>query len=830
MSSEKGFPDFPDVKAKLQKPTKQSAFERQRAEAEAKRKREAAETAAVYADFVKSFDREDDDRGNTSTSGASGGSSSRGRLGFAGGGRGAAAAAVPPGHGASKRHFVSSTLKSGPGSLGPPPTNYAKKRSFNDFKSSGDRLSAVPSYEEPATVSKPTSVAQAFNASDDEDAGESRDRAEEKAIAKPTLRLTNMPPGTSPAVVKALVPDHLNVENVKILPPAGPGGSERKCTVAIVTLSQDTPANDMDIAVTTLQNRYLGYGYYLSLHRHLSSAVAASAALPSMSSSSTAGAHPFAAKPVERPAGRDRHSRHQHGFHRGFAPPSSYSPAGAGVSRSSLLHVPVRPPQDIRTIQLINKAIEGVLAHGPEFEALLMSRPQVQREERWAWIWDARSEGGIWYRWRLWQVVTGSELNQRKGKYVPIFDGSHAWKSPEKGLVFEYTTSLDEFVSDDEYNSSDDEDMDGEGNTADNNGPEAEKVFLNPLDKAKLVHLLARLPTSMSKLRKGDIARVAAFAITHASRGADEVVDMIVANIEKPLALTSANPRRNAQAAKPHQAASTGTEEGAANDGSDTSSASLVALYVVSDILSSSSTSGVRHAWRFRQLFETCLRERKIFERLGSMAEKLGWGRLRAEKWKRSVHLILNLWEGWCVFPAESQELFVKTFDLPSSLKAAEDCTSDEASNRNKWKTMEPLPVAKTEASVAAGGATEEPAEAEEHAATADDVDGEPLAEDDVMGEAIDEEDIEGEPIDEDDVVGEPIDEDDLGGEPMVQDRSREGEEKEGGMDGMGGIEGDKDSDRAPGFSGDKASVAARAQQRKRMRAMDMFADSDGSD
>ncbi|KAG5983555.1 hypothetical protein E4U55_007890 [Claviceps digitariae] len=829
MSSGKGFSDFPDVKAKLQKPTKQSAFERQRAEAEAKRKREAAETAAVYADFVKSFDREDDERGNASTSGAFGRPSSRGRPGFAGkSSTSSSAAAVPPGHGASKRHFVSSTLKSGPGSLGPAPTNYAKKRSFNDFKSSGDRLGATPSYEEPAAGSKPTSVAQAFNASDDEDAGEARDRAEEKATSKPTLRLTNMPPGTSPAVIKSLVPEHLNVENVKILPPAGPGGSERKCTVAIVTLSQDTPANDMDTAVTTLQNRYLGYGYYLSLHRHLSSAVAASAALPSVASSSTAGVHPFAAKPVERPTGRDKHSHRQHGFHRGFAPPSSYGAAGAGVSRSSLLHVPVRPPQDVRTIQLINKAIEGVLEHGPEFEALLMSRPEVQREERWAWIWDARSQGGIWYRWRLWQVVTGSELNQRKGKYVPLFDGSHAWKSPDKGLVFEYTTSLDEFVSDDEYNSSDDEDMDGEGNNADNNGPEAEKVFLNPLDKAKLVHLLARLPTTMTKLRKGDIARVAAFAITHASRGADEVVDMIVANIEKPLALTSANPTRNAQGAKPHQAAPTGTEEGAANDGSDTSSASLVALYVVSDILSSSSTSGVRHAWRFRQLFETCLRERKIFERLGSMAEKLGWGRLRAEKWKRSIHLVLNLWEGWCVFPAESQELFVKTFESPPSLNAVEDGATDEASSRNKWKTVEPLPLAKIEATAAEEA---EPEQEEDHAAMADDIDGEPLAEDDVMGEAIDEEDIEGEPIDEDDVAGEPIDDDELGGEPMDQDGEEADQGRgEGEGEGEGGRGTDKGPDKTSDISGDKASVAARAQQRKRMRAMDMFADSDGSD
>ena len=53
-------PDQLDVEFKLQKAgNKKSAFERSRAEAEAKRQREAQETAAIYDDFVKSFDRDD---------------------------------------------------------------------------------------------------------------------------------------------------------------------------------------------------------------------------------------------------------------------------------------------------------------------------------------------------------------------------------------------------------------------------------------------------------------------------------------------------------------------------------------------------------------------------------------------------------------------------------------------------------------------------------------------------------------------------------------------------------------------------------------------------
>lgn len=794
MPSEKDLSAFPDVQAKLQKPTKQSAFEKQKAEAEAKRQREAAETAAVYQDFLKSFDRDgDDDDGDDGRNDRQfgGQNAPRPRPGLGG---------PPSAPGASRRHFGTSGLKSGPGSLGPPPMSFGKKRSFQDFSRGGNR----DAHDDREASS--LSVPKAFNTSDDEDREATKDRAEEKAIAKPTLRLVNLPPGTSPAAVKALVSEHLTVENVKVQSPSGPSASERKSTVAIVTLSQETPGNEIEAAVSSLQNRYLGYGYYLSLHRHLSSAVTGSSALGSLASSNTASSLPFGAQRVEQPSEPDDR-RGQQGFHRGFAPPSSYNQAAGGVGRGGLFHVPVKAPSDIRIIQLINMVIEGVLEHGPEFEALLMSRPEVQREEKWAWIWDARSEGGVWYRWRLWEVITGAQNEKSRGKFVPLFDGSHAWKVPEKKLPFEYTTKLDEIVSDSDYNSSDDEDLDGEahgeGQTNDN-----EKAFLSPLEKAKLTHLLARLPTTLSKVRKGDIARVTTFAIMHASRGVEEVVDIIVSNVEKPFSLTAANPNRKQAVA----------EEAHSGEGTDASGARLVGLYVVSDILSSSSTSGVRHAWRFRQLFEAALRDRKLFERLGMMAEKLGWGRLRAEKWKRSVNLVLNLWEGWCVFPAESQELFAHGFEHPPSLKV--EVKAEDSQKKGKWKAVEaaestePLPGLKkqVEPGVRAGE---------------DDVEGEPIEEDDVAGEPIEEDDVAGEPIEEDDVAGEPIDEDDIEGEPMDEDMVAE--------DIAPHTSQPQDKDVAEkgnkGQAGHDGSETLKGGVRKpRMRAVDMFADSDESD
>ena len=59
MTQDSKINEFPDIGNKLTAPTKKFIFERQKAEAEAKRQREQEETAAVYEDFVKSFDDEE---------------------------------------------------------------------------------------------------------------------------------------------------------------------------------------------------------------------------------------------------------------------------------------------------------------------------------------------------------------------------------------------------------------------------------------------------------------------------------------------------------------------------------------------------------------------------------------------------------------------------------------------------------------------------------------------------------------------------------------------------------------------------------------------------
>ncbi|KAL1837057.1 hypothetical protein VTJ49DRAFT_4326 [Mycothermus thermophilus] len=840
MSSTKKIAEFPDLEAKLQKPTRQSAFEKQKAEAEAKRRREEAETAAVYEDFVKSLghDGEDDLREPRHTPSRPPGGPERPAFG----------SGTPFGGGTGKRHFgvpSGASLKSGPGSLGPAPTSFGKKRPFEGFQ----RESEDKKDKDKDSGALP--VSKAFDASDDEAeapaaATTTTDRAEEKAASKPTLRLANLPPGSSPAFIKSLIPSNPTVENVKIVPPSGPGGTERKSIAAIVTLSKETPATDIDNAVSALQNRYLGFGYFLSLHRHLSSAAISSGLSALSTTSAAAVSHPFGAKKVADGPGRPAHQPLGHG--RAYAPPSFYGPpVGGPINRAGILHVPVRPPRDIKQIRMIHKVIEAVLEHGPEFEALLMSRPDVQRDEKWAWIWDARSEGGVWYRWKLWEIVTGARAARGKLEYIPLFEGSYAWKRPAKRLAFEYATGVDDFVSDSDYDSSDDDDFEDEPARQGDGGADQEDTFLNPIEKFKLAHLLARLPTSLSKIRKGDIARVTAFAITHASRGADEIVDMVVSNVEHPFAYTSANPGYKPEGARGKSGTTNNNNKGeASRDGSPTpedratsdapdwSAARLLGLYVISDILSSSSTSGIRHAWRYRQLFEAALRSRKTFEVLGLMAEKQNWGRMRSEKWKRSVGLVLSLWEGWCVFPVETHEEFVKSFENPPTAKKESSGSESERKTAGRWKTVDGAP------GVAEGGGflpvSTKPAAAELDAA------GDDYVENILYLDEADEEMVHPVRLQYLASLDDAFDDLDLDGEPY-DDEEEEGSKQDATIEGDVTMEDSHEPTTAPqpppppppeeqkkevkSVGGFQMSAPKTAPAKKRMRAMDMFGGSD---
>ncbi|CAG8002047.1 unnamed protein product [Penicillium salamii] len=677
---------FPDVSAKLSALPKKSLFERQKAEAEAKRIREQAENAAALEDFVKSFDDE----------APAGPSHSDGRLsthGGRGGGFGAP----------SKRHFTgSSSRNSGPGTLGPPPPSLSRKRPHDGFFPASHRDQHRP---ENATMS--TGGIPAFGDTGAERAAEEAERA----AAKPTLYLGSLPPGTSPSAIKAMIPPILTVDDVKIVQPPIQAPTQKRSSAAIVILASDTAASDIDSTVSTLQNKYIGWGYYLNIARHLSSAaISSNMSLPVGLSSTPL--LPFGAKLVQPNTSGGLGRAPPPGLHHGgIAPPTSYGP-NAGKAGPTYV-VEVKIPSDITQLRIIHLTLEHLLNHGPEFEALLMSRPDVEKDEKWAWLWDARSTAGVYYRWKLWQVITNPTGDKRKARQpAVIFEGGPTWLPPEHDLKFEYVTRLEEFVSDEDYNSSDEENSDREDEHRNRSGAPPEGSdgqngsggYLNPLKKAKLTHLLARLPTHHATLRRGDVARLTAFAMEHVERGADEVVQLIVLNVLKPLVYTSANPDREAElslASSKEQSDMTTEEKDqlALKKAIDPSGAKLVGLYVISDILSAASNSGVRHSWRYRHLFENAFRAHNVFEHLGRLDKDLNWGRMKAQKWKDSVGWLLNRWEGMNCFTQPNQEHFTQVLEKPPLTESetrqeqekadAEKSAAAFAKSKSRWKTVD---------------------------------------------------------------------------------------------------------------------------------------------
>lgn len=220
----------------------------------------------------------------------------------------------------------------------------------------------------------------------------------------------------------------------------------------------------------------------------------------------------------------------------------------------------MHPPQDLKVLRLIHKTIESVLTQGPEFEALLMSSEVVKNDAKFSWLWDARSPEGVYYRWKLWDIVSGTPGGGAVDMFEPSSSLSTVWIPPKKGLKYEWTGSLKDVVEDDEFSSEDLEDDRDDSDREDEperpvgllGGGEGRRGrgYLGVLERAKLVHLICkkpcpqdseivadvrrtgRIPTQTSKVRRGDVGRVMAFAMEHAEGGmGEEVVAVLVGNV-----------------------------------------------------------------------------------------------------------------------------------------------------------------------------------------------------------------------------------------------------------------------------------------------------------
>ncbi|KAF2167775.1 hypothetical protein M409DRAFT_65876 [Zasmidium cellare ATCC 36951] len=824
--------EFPDVSHKLSAPKKLSAFERERQAAERKRRRAEAEDQAELKRFEEEFGNDGGNSNNDDYDGfprfpnAPSGPRNSG-MGFGG----------PPSRYGGPPGRFGGPSRGGPGSLGPvagPPPSLKKKRALEERRE-----------EQEARREHEDFTAQYLgrNKGHGQYASTRDDEMQDELFSRPTVQMSNLPPSSNEHTIRSLLRGHLQVHSVQLQPPSGPLSKGRRSVAASAQLAADTSTAKIESAVSALRRKYLGCGYSLEISRHLSST-----SLNVPSAMAVSSAEPFGAQKIDREqtgiSNRNAPPPHQ------FAPPEYYEPHAQHTIPANA-YVAVEPPADLKITRAIHTLADRLLSepdsgHALQLEAMLMALPEIQKDERFAFLYDSRSPAGVYYRFLLWSNNALQMIQARndsaEGPERVLDDVVLDWVPPAGKVPFADLTSLGEVLDHENYPSDDESDLDDPGDGGERGGEKRsesnDSTCLTPLQVAKLSWLLARMPTETKDLQKWQVAGITSFAVRHARVGAEQIVDMLVLNIEKPYARSSCarfgkegDMQNDDDDYEPGQELPNITppvvEAGVGKpDPEDPSETTFVALYLINDILQSCATA--KNAWRYRTLFENVFKQRKIFERLGQVPKDAGWGRMKDERWRRRIQALIDIWK-------------LKNIFADDSFKTFEDAVKDSSDGKDASKTTEE-PKKKTEEKLlgrfkridgvgasSSGSASPAPAAQESNpqdlTAQPSDLDGVPM--DDLDGEPM--EDLDGEPME--DLDGEPMD--DLDGVPT--DDVDEGHPNDQPMEDAPAPTDPPKSEASTtasksGFSikGSKNSQPAAVEPPKRRKlAEDMFADSD---
>lgn len=539
---------------------------------------------------------------------------------------------VPTG---SKRHFTGRqrSMKSGPGTLDSEP--------FDGFSRQGAAGRLAPQMQQGFSRNVPTHPS-----------GLDGSRQAENVYTTLVAKASNLPPTIDPRRVEELFADYpsLKVTKVEKIPPHGPATKGRPSATMKVVFDKDAPARDLDEAMMRLNDKkYLGRGYYLHLDRYLGGKAADTAQVK----------EPFGAR-WQAPE-----------ISKGYAPPPDLGGGnrdGPREDRDQLI-VTANLPPDTATIRLIHQTIEGVILGGVEFEAALMNDPQIQDEERFAWLYDQKHPLNRYYRWRMHQVVCDTSNAE-------IFDSHGLWNGPTEPLTDEFAGDLGSFDPVNEDSDSDEEEQRTQSKPlpiGDNYPGRVDNGYgiLSPRSRALLLWLLTSLPPG--SIVADDIAAVSAFSVEHAAHGMDEVVDILLANVVAPFQLTDANAKK--------LAVDTEGKDDARR--LDVRQVTLNALRIVHDVLfTTSKESGV--AYRFRLAIGTQLVERKVLEHLEQLPAQLAMGRMTERSYRDEVNVILKVWEDESFFEKATLEHLDEVFNARERQKEEEEHEKKLAERRKR--------------------------------------------------------------------------------------------------------------------------------------------------
>ncbi|BFZ00599.1 hypothetical protein BsWGS_03638 [Bradybaena similaris] len=246
-------------------------------------------------------------------------------------------------------------------------------------------------------------------------------------------------------------------------------------------------------------------------------------------------------------------------------------------------------PTERQLLALIHRMVEFVVREGPMFEAMIMNRELNNPYFRF--LFDNKSPAHTYYRWKLYSILHGDTAMKWRIDEFYMFKGGSIWRPPP---INPFTQGMPEDL------------VNKEANT------EFELILrkgkLTNSQRDRLEDVLRELTPDRTK-----IAEAMVWCLDHAE-AAEEVVDCIAESlsiIQTPI------PKKIAR------------------------------LFLVSDILFNSSAK-VPNASFFRKFFQTKLKE--IFKDVNESYEKIE-GRLKAEQFKQKVMNCFRAWEDWAVYP-----------------------------------------------------------------------------------------------------------------------------------------------------------------------------------
>jgi len=365
--------------------------------------------------------------------------------------------------------------------------------------------------------------------------------------------------------------------------------------------------------------------------------------------------------------------------------------------------VKVVMPTERTILSLINRVVEFVVREGPMFEAMIMNR-EIQNP-LFRFLFDNKSNEHIYYRWRVFSLLQGDNVNKWQTGCFRMFVSGSLWQPPSMNpfhqpIANSGMTASAVLASNSAANVHSTADASTslamkknfllehllkEGPTKDDK--EEIKKILSDRQRDRLEDMLRTITTDRTKI--GELMR---WSVDH-SEYAEEIVECVCESLS---ILETPIPTKVAR------------------------------LYVVNDILHNTGTK-IQNVSNFRKHFQNNLLEtmEHLHKALSTCSTKL-----QQEKFRKQVLSCLAAWQDWSLYPPgfliNLQNVFVgisTSHDIKveeekannDSLKAKLDVTSDIDGN----------PID-------------------------DDIDGVALGDDDLDGIAMESNDIDGIPLSKD--------------------------------------------------------------------------------